>query len=85
LGSHFTIQQRLNIATSDSGAAGVCHSPSLNSAQKKCGFSPRLGELPNTLGFPFNIYATAEADNFKLGLSARFAKAHHKITAEKWA
>ena len=30
------------------------------------------------LGFPFNICATAEAINFKIGMQLRFAKAHHK-------
>jgi len=32
------------------------------------------------LGFPFNISATAEANDFKVGMLFGFAKAHHKIT-----
>jgi len=32
------------------------------------------------LGFPFNISATAEANDFKFGKQLGFAKAHHKIT-----
>jgi len=31
-------------------------------------------------GFPFNIFATAEASDFKFGTLIGFAKAHHKIT-----
>jgi len=32
------------------------------------------------LEFPFNIFATAEASDFKLGMQLGFAKALHKIT-----
>jgi len=42
-----------------------------------CGLG--LGELPEMLGFPYNISATAEASNFKIGTLLGFAKAHHKI------
>jgi len=28
--------------------------------------------------FPFNVYAMAEATDFKLGTKPEFAKAHHK-------
>ena len=38
-----------------------------------------LGELPNILGFPYNISATAGASDFKFG-TLGFAKANHKIT-----
>jgi len=41
---------------------------------------PRLGELPENWGFPFNISATAEASDFKFGTQLVFAKAHQKIT-----
>ena len=46
----------------------------------KSGCGLGLGELPNILGFPFNISATAEASNFKFGMQLGFAKAHHKST-----
>jgi len=32
------------------------------------------------LEFPFNIFATAEASDFKFGMQLGFAKGHHKIT-----
>jgi len=41
---------------------------------------PGLGKLPNILGFPFNISATAETRDFKFGTQLGFAKALHKIT-----
>jgi len=31
------------------------------------------------LGFPFNISATTEGCDFKIGRQVRFAKAHHEI------
>jgi len=41
---------------------------------------------PEILRFSFNIYATADINNFKIGKQLGFAKAHHKITPkEKWA
>jgi len=43
-----------------------------------CG--PGLGKLPKIWGFPFNISATAEANDFKFGLQFGFAKAYRKIT-----
>ena len=39
-----------------------------------------LGELPEILGFPSNISATAKASDFKFAMQLGFAKAHHKIT-----
>jgi len=47
---------------------------------EKSGCGPRLGEIPEIWGFPFNISATAEASDFKFGTQLGFAKAHHKIT-----
>jgi len=35
--------------------------------------------FPKILAFPYNISATAEANNFKIGMLLGFAKAHHKI------
>ena len=46
----------------------------------KSGRGPGLGELPKILEFPFNIFATTEASDFKFGLQFGFAKAHYKIT-----
>ena len=45
----------------------------------KSGCGHGLGELPNILGSPFNISATAEASDFKFGMQLGFAKAHHRI------
>jgi len=42
-----------------------------------------LGMLPKLLGFPYNISATAEVSNFKIGMLLGFAKAHHKISLRK--
>ena len=44
---------------------------------------PKLGELPEILGFPCNISATVEASDIKFGTQLGFAKAHHKITPRK--
>jgi len=48
--------------------------------QDKSGRGHKLGELPKILKFPFNIFATAEASDFKFGMQFGFSKAHHKIT-----
>ena len=34
---------------------------------------------PQNLGLPFNISATTEGSDFKIGRQVSFAKAHHKI------
>jgi len=39
-----------------------------------------LGELPQILGFPYNIFATAGASDFKFGAQLGFAKARRKTT-----
>ena len=41
----------------------------IKSHQKKsgCGPGPGLREIPKIWGFPFNIFATAEANGFKFG------------------
>jgi len=39
-----------------------------------------LAELPNILGFSYNISATAGASDFKFGSQVGFAKACHKVT-----
>jgi len=33
--------------------------------------------------FPFNIFATAEASDFKFGMQIGFAKVHHKIARRR--
>jgi len=48
--------------------------------RRKGGHGPALGDHPNIWGFPFNIYAMAEASYFKFGTQLAFAKARHKIT-----
>jgi len=42
----------------------------------------RLGELPKFYGFPYNISATAGANDLKFGAQLGFANAHH-ITQSK--
>ena len=44
---------------------------------------PWAEELPNILGFPYNISATTGASDFKFGAQLGFAKAHHKITRRR--
>jgi len=41
---------------------------------------PWLKELHKILEFPLNIFATAQASDFKFGTKFGFSKAHHKIT-----
>jgi len=67
-------------ATSKSARCGGLPRPIIKSHYKKSGCGPGLGELPEILGFPCNIFATAEASDFKLGIQIGSAKAHHKIT-----
>jgi len=47
---------------------------------RKSGRGPELEELPKILGLLFNIYATAEAINFKFGMQLGFTKTYHKTT-----
>jgi len=49
----------------------------------KSGHDLGLGELPNSLGFPYNISATDGASDFKFGKQLEFAKAHDKITRRR--
>ena len=44
---------------------------------------PWAGELPNILGFPYNISATARASDFKFGTHLEFAKAHDETTRRR--
>jgi len=60
--------------------AWVCQGPSKITPIGKRGCCLRLDELPNILGFPYNISAAAEASNFKINMQLGFAKAHHKTT-----
>jgi len=38
---------------------------------------------PQNLGFPFNISATTEDSDFKIGRQVGFAEAHHNISHER--
>ena len=49
----------------------------------KSGHGLGLGELPNILGFLYNISATAGASDFRFGKQLEFVKAHHKITRRR--
>ena len=42
-----------------------------------------MGKLTKIWGFPFNIAAMAEANDFKFGVQLMFARAHHKITSRR--
>ena len=55
--------------------------PIIKSQAEKSGRG--LGEFPKIWEFPFNIFATAEASDFKFGMQFGFSKAHHKITPQK--
>ena len=44
----------------------------------KSGHGLGLGKLPKILWFHFNIYAMAEARDFKFGTQLGFSKAHQK-------
>ena len=48
--------------------------------ERKSGCGSGLGELPKILRLPFNISATAGANDFKFCMPLEIAKAHHKIT-----
>ena len=50
---------------------------------RKSGYGLELGELPNILGFPYNISATAGASDFKFFAQLGFAKAHHTHAEER--
>jgi len=49
----------------------------------KIGRDPELGELPEILGFPFNISGTVQDSDFKFGMQLGFAKVQHKITLKR--
>jgi len=66
-------------ATSNLASSWSLPRPIINPLEK-CGCRSGLGELPEIWGFPFNISATAEAIDFKLGTQLGFAQAHYKIT-----
>ena len=85
-GTHLSIIRILNITRSFSYAysvwyaAWVYQGPSENHTKRKSGLGRGLGELFKILEFPFNIFATAKASDFKFGMQFGFSKAHHKIT-----
>jgi len=58
--------------------AGVCQGPSSNPTRRKSVW-PWARGAPRNFGLPFNISATAEARDFKLGTQLQFAKDHQKI------
>ena len=47
--------------------------------REQSGRNPGLEKLPNIFGFPFNISATIEVSDFKIGRLVGFTDAHHKI------
>ena len=72
--------QRLKLATSNLVCSLGFLRPIINYTKRKIGSDNGLGESPKILGFPFNIFATAEASDFKFGTQLGFANAHNKIT-----
>ena len=68
LGSTEIFLQRLGLATSNLGAQlGFEKDHHKITRRRKGGHRPGLGELSKIWGFPFNIYTTAEASDFKFG------------------
>jgi len=67
-------------ATSNLASRSGSPRPIIISHAEKSGPGPGLGKLPKILEFPFNIFATAEASEFKFGMQFGFSKAHLKIT-----
>jgi len=61
-------------------AAWVCQGPSYNCIQRKSWRGPELRELPKIWRFFFNIYATAEARDFKFDILVRFGQVNHETT-----
>jgi len=53
--------------------------PFIKSHAEKSGRGHGTGKLPKILESLFNIFATAEASDFKFGMQLEFAKCHHKI------
>jgi len=80
--SPLIFSQRLKVATSRLAGCWALRGPSQNPTQKKKWAWSWARELPKILGFPFNIFATAEASDFKFGTRLGFVKAHHKITSK---
>jgi len=57
----------------------------MKSYWKKKWVWPWARGAPRNLGFPFNIFAMAEASDFKFGLQLGFTKAHRKKWRWPWA
>jgi len=57
--------------------------PISNPIKEKNWSDPKLGELSKIWGFPFNISAMAEANDFKFGAQLGLAKERHKITRRR--
>jgi len=72
--------QRLKIATSNLVCSLGLPRAITKLQQEKSERGHKLWELPKFLEFPFNIFATAEANDFKFAMQFGFAKTHHKIT-----
>ena len=66
-------------ATSNLASRWGLPRPIIKSQTEKSGRGPELWKLPKILESPFNISATAEANDFKFGMQLGFAKAHQKI------
>ena len=70
----------MKIATSNLACSWGLLRPIIKSHYKKKWVWPRDRGVPENLGVPFNISATAEASGFKFGTQLGFANVDHKIT-----
>ena len=70
----------MKLATSSLACSWGLPRPIKNPTQKKSGCCPGLGQLPKIWRFPFNIYAMAEASDFKFGTQLGFPTSSYKIT-----
>jgi len=75
--------QRLKQATSNLARTWGLSGPIIKLYPEKSGRCPVQGKLPKIWRFPFNVYAVAEASDFKFGKQLAFAEAHHKIQPKR--
>ena len=67
-------------ATSNLACSWDFPRPIITSHQKKKWMWPWARGVPQNLGIPYNIFATAGASDFKFCMPLGFVKAHDKIT-----
>ena len=80
LGFPVIFLQRLGLATSNLARSWGLPRPIIKSHAEEREGVTMVRKAPQNLGFPFNIYAMAEASDFEFGTQLEFAKGHHIIT-----